>query len=217
MAHQLERSDSTATQFPGKIRLEKQWGVTLQASTSPKRNRHDDPQSSTWRKRIRHKEQSDSTIADNNASEAVYNTLLPRLPPKLKEPESLFVPQEICSPEEPPFDSLPLRRASPWEFYTKAYRRELGASVVVACKNPATFELFAVKCIAGSEVNEQAQILRQVRHENFLTCYEIFVCDDTIFTVSEYMAISLADLNGSAIPPNEVQIATIIHQVSYSY
>jgi hypothetical protein len=31
-----------------------------------------------------------------------------------------------------------------------------------------------------------------------------FVCDDAIFTVSEYMAISLTDLNGSAIPPNEI-------------
>jgi hypothetical protein len=31
------------------------------------------------------------------------------------------------------------------------------------------------------------------------------------------MAISLTDLNGSAIPPNEIQIATIIHQASCSY
>ncbi|KAH8772387.1 kinase-like domain-containing protein [Hyaloscypha finlandica] len=121
--------------------------------------------------------------------------LPPRLPLELKAPESLFVPQEICSPEEPPLDSVPLRRASPWQYYTKAYRRELGASVVVACKNPATFELLAVK------------------HENFLTCYEIFVYDGAIFTVSECMAISLTDLNGSAIPPNEIQMATIIHQV----
>ncbi|CZR65351.1 uncharacterized protein PAC_15251 [Phialocephala subalpina] len=213
MARRLERSDSTVTQFPGKIRLEKQWDVTLQAITSPKRNRHDDPQSPTWRKRIRHEERSDSGTVGDDSGEAVHDMLPPRLPPKLKAPESLFVPQEIYSPEEPPLDSLPLRRASPWQYYTKAYRRELGASVVVACKNPATFELFAVKCMAGSEVNDQAQALRQVRHENFLTCYEIFVCDDAIFTVSECMAISLTDLNGSAIQPNEIQIATIIHQV----
>ena len=209
----LERSDSTATQFPGKIRFEKQGDVTLQPMISPKRKRHDDPQSSTWRKRIPHEEQSDSTTAGDNASEAVYDML----PPKHKEPESLFVPQETYSPKEPPLDSLPLRRASPWDYYTKAYRRELGASVVIACKNPATSELYAVKCIAGSEVNDQVQTLLQVRHENFLTCYEIFVCDEALFTVSEYMAISLADLNGSAIPPNEIQIATIIHQVSFSY
>jgi hypothetical protein len=214
MARRLERSDSTITQFPGKIRLEKQGDATLQAIASPKRNRHDDPQSPTWRKRIRHEEQSDSS---DDAGEVVHDMLPPRLPLKLNVPESLFVPQEICSPEEPPLDSLPLRRVSPWQYYTKAYRRELGASIVVACKNPATFELFAVKCMAASEVNDQAQALREVRHENFLTCYEIFVFDNAIFTVSECMAISLTDLNGSAISPNEIQIATIIHQVSCSY
>jgi hypothetical protein len=207
MARRLERSDSTITQFPGNIQLEKQWDVTLPAITSPKRTGHD-LQNPTWRKRIQHEKQSDSSIAGDD-------TDAPRLPPKLKAPETLFVPQEIRSPEEPLLDSLPLRRASPWEYYTKAYRRELGGSVVVACKNPATFELFAVKCIAGSEVNDKAQVLRQVRHENFLTCYEIFGLDDAIFTVSECMAISLTDLNGSAIPPNEIQIATIIHQVSF--
>jgi hypothetical protein len=71
--------------------------------------------------------------------------------------------------------------------------------------------------MAGSDVNDQVRTLRQVRQENFLTCYEIFVCDDAMFTVSECMAISLTDLNGSAISPDEIQIATIIHQVSCSY
>jgi hypothetical protein len=105
----------------------------------------------------KHEEQSDSGATGDDAGEVVYDMLLPRLPPKLKAPESLFVPQEICSLEKPPLDSLPLRRASLWQYYTKAYRREVGASVVVACKNPARFKPFAVKCIAGSEVNDQAQ------------------------------------------------------------
>jgi hypothetical protein len=210
MARRLERSDSTVTQFPGKIQLEKPWDVTLPAITSPKRTGHDDRQTPKLRKRIRHEKQSGSSISGDDTDEVIYDMLPPRLPPKLKAPETLFVPQEIRSPDEP----LSLIRASPWEYYTKAYRRELGGSVVVACKNPATFELFAVKYIAGSEVNDKVPVLRQVRHENFLTCYKIFEFDDAIFTVSEYMAISLTDLNGSAIPPNEIQIATIIHQVS---
>ena len=31
------------------------------------------------------------------------------------------------------------------------------------------------------------------------------------------MAISLMDLNGSALPPNETQVATIAHEVSCYY
>ncbi|KAH6703054.1 kinase-like domain-containing protein [Leptodontidium sp. MPI-SDFR-AT-0119] len=137
---------------------------------------------------------------------------LPRRISARLTPKKLSPPPKLKAPESP-LDSLPLRRASPWQYYTKAYRRELGASVVVACKKPATFELFAVKCIAGSEPNDQVQNLRQVRHENFLSYHEIFVCDNAVFTVSECMAVSLTDLNGSATPPNEIQIATIVHQV----
>jgi hypothetical protein len=231
MASRRERSDSTITQFPGNIELEKQWDVNLQAITSPKRSQHDDlqiitpskktldddPQTLASPQRIQHKKKSDSSIASDDTDEVVYDMLPPQLPPKLKAPETLFVPQETRNPEELLLNLLPLRRASPWGYYTKTYRRELGGSVIVACKNPTTFELFAVKCIAGSEVNNTAQMLRQVRHENFLACYEIFLFDDAIFTVSECMAISLTDLNGSAIPPNEIQIATIIHQVSFPY
>ena len=90
-------------------------------------------------------------------------------------------------------------------------------SVVVASRVPATFELFVVKYTAGSEVNDQAQTLRQIRHENFLTCIEIFAYENAIYTISECMAISLMDLNGSALPPNETQVATIAHEVSCYY
>jgi hypothetical protein len=45
----------------------------------------------------------------------------------------------------------------------------------------------------------------------------MFALDKAIFIVSECVAISLADLNGSAIPLNEIQIATNVHQVSYSF
>jgi len=207
----LDRSDSTVTQFPGEIRFEEQQDLILPTTMSPKRTGLDDLQTSKLSKKIRHEKQSVPTGDDTD--QPIFDTRPPRFPPKLNGSESLFVPQEIHSPAEPLLGFLPLRRASPWEYYTKSFRRELGGSVVVACKNPVTFELFAVKCIAGSEVDNTIQTLRQVRHENFLTCCDIFEFDDAMYTVSECMAISLMDLNGCAIPPNEIQIATIIHQV----
>ena len=76
MARRLERPDSPVTEFPGNIRLQKQWDVALQVITSPKGNSHDEPQSPMWRKRIRHEEQPDSGTAGGDASEVVYDTLL---------------------------------------------------------------------------------------------------------------------------------------------
>jgi hypothetical protein len=217
MAHRLERSNSTLTQFLGPVSFEKQGDLKSHAITPPKKNQHDDHQRPRSRKRIHREEQSDSDTTSDDAGKFINDMRSRRLPPKLSPIDSLFVPQEICSPEEPSLDLLPLRRASPWHYYTKAYRRELGGSVVVASKLPATFELFAVKCTAGSEVNDQAHTLRQIRHENFLTCIEIFAFENAVYTVSECMAISLTDLNGSAIPPNEIQVATIAHEVSCYY
>jgi hypothetical protein len=213
MARRLERSDSTLTQFPGPVLFEKQGNLRSHAITSPKRNQHNDHQHSRLRKRIHREEQSDSDTSDD-VGKSINDMRSRRLAPKLSPIDSLVVPQEIYSPNKPPSNLLPLRRASPWHYYTKVYRRELGGSVVVASKVPATFELFAVKCTAGSEVNDQAQTLQQIRHDNFITYIEIFAYKNVVFTVFKYMAISLTDLNGSAIPPNEIQLATIAHEVN---
>ena len=186
------------TQFWDNVKLEK--------PPSPKRKRHDNLQAPTSPKKIRY-----------DVDDGAYNMLPPRLPPKLNGPETLFVEEEPWTTEEPPLTSLPLKRGSPWEHYVKAYRRELGASVVVAYRIKVTFELFAVKDIVGSDINKRAEVLRQISHKNFVACHEIYVSGDTMFTVSECMAISLADLNGSAIPPNEAQIATIVYEASRSY
>jgi len=217
MARRLERSNSTLTQFPGPVSFEEQENLQSHAITSLKRNQHADHQPPRTRKRIHREEQSDSDTKGDDAGQFINDMRSRRLPPTLSPVDSLFVPQRICSPEEPPSDLLPLRRASPWKYYTKVYRRELGGSVVVASRVPATFELFVVKYTAGSEVNDQAQTLRQIRHENFLTCIEIFAYENAIYTISECMAISLMDLNGSALPPNETQVATIAHEVSCYY
>jgi hypothetical protein len=92
MARRPERSDSTVTQFPGKIQLDKQWDVTLPATTSPKRTEHDDLQTAKLPKRIRHEKQSSPSIAGDDTDEVIFEMLPPRLPPKLKASETLFVP-----------------------------------------------------------------------------------------------------------------------------
>jgi hypothetical protein len=96
MSKRRERLD-IVTPFPGNIELEKQWDVTLETITSPKRIQYD--------------KQLDSSIVYDNTNADVYNMLPPRLPLKLKAPETLFIPQEIRSLEEPLL--LPLRRGSP--------------------------------------------------------------------------------------------------------
>ena len=108
---------------------------------------------------------------------------------------------------------LPLQRSSIWSTYAKTYRRELGGPVFVVYKIPATAELFAMKYITGSEANRKLQILRQIQDESFVLPHEVFHYNNKISIVSEYMAVSLDNVNSSACPPNEPQLAAIIHQV----
>lgn len=110
---------------------------------------------------------------------------------------------------------LPLKQSSPWDSYSKDYRRELGSSVVIVYKKPTTRQLFAMKNVTGPEINHKIQILRQVRHKNFVLAYEVFLYNNMISIIFEYMAVSLVNINSSARGrPNELQVATIVHQVS---
>jgi hypothetical protein len=109
---------------------------------------------------------------------------------------------------------LSLKRSSPWDSYAKDYRRDLGGSVLIVYKRQATYRLFPMKDITGVEPEHTAQVLRQVRRENFVSAHEVFCYNNVTSIIFEYMAVSLDNINSSALHPNDLQVATMIHQVS---
>ena len=109
---------------------------------------------------------------------------------------------------------LSLKYSSPWGSYSKDYRRQLGSSVVIIYKRSATSQLFAMKDITGSDTDHKVNVLQQIQHENLISAFEVFQFNNTTSIIFEYMAVSLDNINSSALRPNELQIATIIHQVS---
>lgn len=109
---------------------------------------------------------------------------------------------------------LSLKRSSPWDSYAKDYRRDLGGSVLIVYKRQATSQLFAMKDIPDVETGLTVQVLRKVRHENLVWPHEVFEYNSTAYIIFEYMAVSLDNINSSALHPNELQVSTIIYQVS---
>lgn len=103
----------------------------------------------------------------------------------------------------------------PWDHYRMAYSLELGGSVAVVQREPATKELFTVRSFSGPSASEKLSFLRQLQHDNVLLSHQIFSFEDVFYVVSECMAISLEEL--TIARPDEPQLATIIHQVSHSY
>lgn len=102
---------------------------------------------------------------------------------------------------------------SPWKHYSKAFGLELGGSVAIVCKKPATFDLFAMHSCSGDRTDEKVCLLRQLKHENLLETYELFSFEDSIYIISACGAISLDDL--IVARPDEVQLAAIVHQVGF--
>ncbi|KAF2458844.1 kinase-like domain-containing protein [Lineolata rhizophorae] len=100
--------------------------------------------------------------------------------------------------------------ASPWSFYKKVYRIELGGSVAVAHKKPNTKEQFTIKSVSAS--GDQIRLMHRLYHKNLLSLYEVFYFDDAFYTVSEHMAISLTHVIGCPEPLTEGQLASITKQ-----
>lgn len=106
-----------------------------------------------------------------------------------------------------------VKEGSPWKHYRNAYGLELGGYVAVVCKTPATSELYAMHSFSGSSSERKLYMLRQLKHRNLLRPEEIFSFEGSFYVISEYTAISLEDL--TLARPNQIQLATIVHQVSY--
>ncbi|KAJ0137444.1 hypothetical protein HZ326_19564 [Fusarium oxysporum f. sp. albedinis] len=106
---------------------------------------------------------------------------------------------------------VPVKEGSPWKYYKYAYGLELGGSVAIVCKTPATNRLFAMHNVSGPNREKMLYTLSQLKHENLLRPEEILSFEDSFYIISEYTAISLEEV--IVVRPNEVQLAAIIYQV----
>jgi hypothetical protein len=119
-------------------------------------------------------------------------------------------------------DPVPLLKGSPSKDYKKCYSLELGGSVVVVRKVPATKDLFTMSGFASSSPETQLYMLCQLKHENLLEPFQVFCCSkndtldtlDTFYIISKHTEISCEEL--IVARPDEIQLAAIIHQASFS-
>ena len=102
--------------------------------------------------------------------------------------------------------------ASPWSFYERAYRIELGGPVAVVYKLDAG-DQYILNSISAPD--DQIRLLCRLSHENLVQIYEVFRFKDVLYTISEHMAISLNHFIGCDKLLNEAQVATISSQVSH--
>jgi hypothetical protein len=112
---------------------------------------------------------------------------------------------------------IPVMKGTPWESYEERYDLDLGGWITVAGKKPRRRgQVVAVRIIPNVEedVYEIQQLLQQLRHENFVSVYEIFAFESSFYITSERMQISLDHVVASPAYPDESELASIVWQAS---
>ncbi|KAF2786411.1 hypothetical protein K505DRAFT_343835 [Melanomma pulvis-pyrius CBS 109.77] len=71
--------------------------------------------------------------------------------------------------------------------------------------------MFTLRSFSGSNAQERLNLLRQLRHNNILTTYNLFTHNDEIYAISEDTEVSLEELIIAQL--DESQLAAIIAQV----
>jgi hypothetical protein len=100
---------------------------------------------------------------------------------------------------------------SPWNHYKKIFELELGGSVAVVHKIPATDDLFTMRSFSPPNIEQKLYMLHQLKHRNLLASHQVFSFREKFHVISEYTQVSLEEF--IVARPDEVELAAIISQV----
>jgi hypothetical protein len=113
----------------------------------------------------------------------------------------------------------------PWDDYTGSGSERdsvlLGSTAtaepVLACHRKSYFTKATIRAFQSSGGVTVLQALSSIQHPNIAKLYDVYLYDDRIFVVSEYLELSLAELNYHSFPFEEWEIATVTNEVRRSY
>jgi hypothetical protein len=91
------------------------------------------------------------------------------------------------------------------------------AEPVLACHRKTYFSKASIRAFQSSGGVTVLQALSSIQHPNIAKLYDVYLYDDKIFVASEYLELSLAELNFHSFPFEEWEIATVTNEVRRSY
>lgn len=107
-----------------------------------------------------------------------------------------------------------MKDGSPWDSYSKIFQLKYSNFVIVAARKRAPRKRVVVKSFAaGSDSQEELQIIHSLRHDHIVTVLETFRFEGSFYVVLERMAISLVQIVASPPYPGEQELAAILGQV----
>jgi hypothetical protein len=98
---------------------------------------------------------------------------------------------------------------SPWEDYTRVQSREPS----FASRKGAYFQKATIRAFPNSGGIQLLQAFSSFRHPNIANVYDVYCYDNSIFVASEYLELSLNELDFHSFLFAEWEIATIVVEV----
>lgn len=108
-----------------------------------------------------------------------------------------------------------VRQESPWKSYEKIRELRLGVGDIVTLAQQKR-DVVSVRSFRGHDAKEKLQMLQRIQHNNFISVLEIFSSEEAFHIIFERIPISLRHFAGIPYYPDELQLASIVGQVSTS-
>lgn len=108
------------------------------------------------------------------------------------------------------------KEGSPWRTYERIYQLRLGVGdrVTVAERKSPPFNIVTVRSFSGPRIEDKLRMLQQIQHANFVSAFDAFKFEQSLYVVFEHLPISLEHIAGNPYI-NELRLASILGQVSF--
>lgn len=106
---------------------------------------------------------------------------------------------------------------NPWDDYDHIRLVQKSGQGGLVSLKALYFNLAIIRELPSSNALEHLQVLSGIQHPNITTTYNMYCCNNRIFVVTEYLEISLAQLDFQTYHLEEWEVATIILEVQYKH
>jgi hypothetical protein len=106
---------------------------------------------------------------------------------------------------------------SPWVDYISAVPLSTSGASALAYRKGAYFNKAAIRAFHSHGSIRTLKQLSDIQHPNIAKIYDVFCHDDKLFTATEYLQISLTELDFQTFQFEEWEIATIVAEVRIFY
>ena len=110
--------------------------------------------------------------------------------------------------------TLIVRDESPWDTFELDFSCKLAGTVAIASRRSRPSRVIAIREYSAGDVQKMLQRFRHIQHENIMCSSECYRHNCSLYAVVDDLPLTLEHLGSRTVCPNEVQLGSIMRQVS---